>query len=225
MSSRSAVLGEKHQENINMKNNYCTLYIVRHGETDWNVKQIIQGHSNSVLTYNGRNQIKALAEKLKHIHFDALFSSDLLRTKQTSEILNVERKLAIHTTEAIRERFFGKYEGLHSHAFHKEVKDLLKDYETLSEESKRKFKYPTAESDEELISRVIRYLREIAVAYPGKKVLVVSHGGVLKNLLIHLGWATYETLATNGVVNGAYIVLASDGVDFFVKDTAGVSKN
>ncbi len=208
-----------------MKNKNATLYIVRHGETDWNVKQIIQGHSNSALTNNGKRQIRELAEKLKDIHFDALFSSDLLRTKQTSEILNMERQLAITTTSAIRERFFGKYEGLHSDKFHKEVKELLKEYETMSEENKRKFKYPTAESDEELISRVITFLREIAVAYPGKKVLVVSHGGVLKNLLIHLGWATYETLATNGVTNGAYIVLESDGVDFFVKETAGVSKN
>lgn len=208
-----------------MKNNYCTLYIVRHGETDWNVKQIIQGHSNTTLTENGKNQIKDLAKKLKHIHFDALFSSDLLRTQQTAEILNVERKLAIKTTEAIRERFFGKYEGIHADEFYEQVKDLLIKYEQLSEENKRKFKYPTSESDEELISRVITYLREIAVAYPGKKVLVVSHGGVLKNLLIHLGWGTYKSLSTTGVSNGAYIILASDGVDFFVKETVGVNKN
>lgn len=208
-----------------MKNKNCTLYIVRHGETDWNVKQIIQGHSNSTLTENGKKQIKNLAEKLKHIHFDALFSSDLLRTRQTSEILNIQRKLAIKTTDAIRERFFGRYEGLASEKFHEQVKDLLVEYETLSEENKRKFKYPTSESDDELISRVITYLREISVAYPGKKVLVVSHGGVLKNLLIHLGWATYKSLSTGGVSNGAYIILESDGVDFFVQGTVGISKN
>jgi broad specificity phosphatase PhoE len=208
-----------------MKNKYCTLYIVRHGETDWNVKQIIQGHSNSSLTQNGKRQIRELEKNLKHIHFDALFSSDLLRTKQTSEILNIERKLAITTTDAIRERYFGKYEGMHADQFYKEVKDLLKEYEKFSDESKRKFKYPTSESDEELISRVIRYIREIAVAYPSKKVLVVSHGGVLKNLLIHLGWGTYKTLATGGVSNGSYIVLESDGVDFIVKETNGITKN
>ena len=59
----------------------------------------------------------------------------------------------------------------------------------------------------------------------GKKILVVTHGGVLKNLLIHLGWGTYKSLTTTGIPNGAFIVLVSDGVDFFVKETSEVSKN
>lgn len=208
-----------------MNKNNCILYIVRHGETDWNVKQIIQGHAESELTVNGKNQVKKLAKKLKNIQFDALFSSDLLRTRQTSKILNVERKLVIQTTNAIRERFFGKFEGKSSDEFHLEVKDLLYEYKKLSHENKRKFKYPTAESDEELISRVITFLREISLAYSGKKVLVVSHGGVLRNLLIHLGFATYDNLSTGGVSNASYIILESDGVDFFVKETVGITKN
>ncbi|MBI2630816.1 histidine phosphatase family protein [Candidatus Nomurabacteria bacterium] len=56
--------------------NYCTLYLVRHGETEWNVKKITQGQSESTLTENGIRQAEETAEKLKDIKFDAIFSSD-----------------------------------------------------------------------------------------------------------------------------------------------------
>ena len=206
-----------------MKNN-CTLYIVRHGETEWNVKHIIQGHKNVGINNTGKKQVSALTKRLQPIQFDAIFSSDLLRTKQTADILNMERKLALVTTEALRERYFGKFEGQNARTFFKEVKDLLKEYETLSDENKRKFRYPTAESDEEMISRVITYIREIAVAYAGKKVLVVTHGGVIRILLIHLGYATYDNFSTNAITNASYVKIESDGVDFFVKETHGIAK-
>ena len=81
------------------KENYCTLYLVRHGETEWNVKKINQGQSESALTEVGIEQAKETGEKLKHIKFDAIFSSDLSRTQRTAEIIKLDRELVIKTSE------------------------------------------------------------------------------------------------------------------------------
>lgn len=62
-----------------MDNNFCTFYVVRHGETEWNVARKIQGHLDSSLTENGLSQAKELGKQLQTTHFDAVFSSDLLR--------------------------------------------------------------------------------------------------------------------------------------------------
>ncbi len=203
-----------------MKTKLCTFYIVRHGETEWNVQRRLQGHGNSALTKNGKQQIKALRTSLRDTTFDAIYSSDLARTQQTADILNIERRLAINTTELIRERSFGTHEGKLVEEYQREIRHLLDEYESLSEEQKFSFKYPGVESDEEVISRFIRFLRETAVAYPGKKILVVSHGGAMRALLVHLGFSTYtEDLYVN---NAAYAVIESDGTDFFIKKTEGI---
>lgn len=205
-------------------NTYCTFYIVRHGETDWNVQGRLQGHQNSKLTENGIKQVEELRGKLKDIHFDALYSSDLLRTKKTAEILNVERKLVHNTTELIRERSFGPHEGKISSAYRREMRKLLNKFETLTHLSKQKFKFPGVESDAEIVSRYLLFLRETAVAYPGKKVLVVSHGGVMKTLLTHLGFGSYEEMRDAVIQNASYIQLESDGVDFIINNTVGIHK-
>ncbi len=206
-------------------NKYCTFYIVRHGETVWNVQGRLQGHKNSPLTERGLKQATNVGKKLKNIDFDVVFSSDLLRTKRTAELIVLEKKMAINTTTLLRERSFGKFEGKNGTAvFRGELKKDLATFLKLSDEQKKKFKYPTTESDEEVVSRYLTFLRETAVAYPGKKVLVVSHGGAMKALLIHLGFGTYDELTNKSVANTSYIELESDGVDFFIKDTVGIHK-
>jgi len=198
-------------------NNPATFYIVRHGETEWNVKKLLQGHGDSPLTSAGREQIADLAKELSLIHFDHVFSSDLMRARQTAEILNIERKLAINTTHLLRERAFGKYEGEKREFFKEQNKQLAEKFETLSKEQKWKFKYADdMESNEEIITRLLVFLRETAVGYPNKNILVVSHGGTMRVLLTHLG---YELIEGKGLIgNGAYIKLLSDGADFEVKE-------
>lgn len=194
-----------------------TIYIARHGETEWNVQGLMQGHMDSPLTENGRNQARELAEALRHIHFDAIFSSDLLRAKRTAEIIALEKELAIQTTKALRERNFGTFEG-HSLA---EYGKLFESVQKLSWKERINHKpSEDAESIEELLMRYITFLREIAVAYSGKTVLMVSHGGVMRNLLISLGY--WESNHKEKFGNAGYMILESEGVDFFVKEVKGV---
>ena len=58
---------------MEIEKNYCTLYLVRHGESEWNVTHITQGQSNSSLTETGIQQAKDVANEFKDIHFDAIF--------------------------------------------------------------------------------------------------------------------------------------------------------
>lgn len=203
--------------------NYSTIYLVRHGETEWNEKGFIQGHTDIPLNIKGEKQALELAKKLRTVNFSAAFSSDLLRAKKTAEIIALEKKLTIKTTEALRERYFGKYEGKHFSFLHKdEVKKLLSNYEKLARKS-----HPGVESvetDEELIKRFIPFIREVAVGYLGKNVLMVTHGGVIRWFLIHLGYANVKTLPPGSISNTAFVRLDSDGVDFFIKEVSGITK-
>ena len=210
-----------------MENNekYCTIYIVRHGETHHNKNEIMQGQVDSPLTENGQSQAKEREESLKHIHFDKLFSSDLGRTVQTSEILNTNRKLEINTTKLLREKHFGVYESKPIKFFLDENRELLEKFEQLSEDEKKYFKYHASqESDDEACSRMLTFLREIGATYIGKTILVVSHGSIMRALLRHLGFAKYGELPPGAIDNTGYIKLETDGVDFFVRETVGINK-
>ncbi|MBI3379858.1 histidine phosphatase family protein, partial [Candidatus Gottesmanbacteria bacterium] len=134
----------------NDQKNYCTFYIVRHGETQWNVDRKIQGHRNSPLTEEGLKQIKEIAKELRKIKFHTVFSSDLLRAKRTAEVVALEHNLAVHTTKLLRERRYGKYEGKPSEVlteFHK-----LFDRLTTAERMAYKISQDV-ESDNEMIAR------------------------------------------------------------------------
>jgi len=206
--------------------NFCTFYIVRHGETEWNLQHITQGHKDSPLTENGIRQAQETANELKDINFDAIFSSDLGRTRRTAEILRLERQLAIQTSKALRERAFGTFEGKTGEEAHIAFQELYDEVRKLSEEEQKNFKpAPDVESDNEIISRFITQLREIAVAYPGKTVLVVSHGGPIRNFLMHVGYVKYGELPGRAFTNAGYVKVLCDGVDFFVKEVKGIKKD
>jgi len=204
-----------------MQNNYCTLYVVRHGQTDWNVKKLIQGHLDIPLNQTGEGQAKELGDKLKPIHFDAVFSSDLLRAKRTAELISLEREIIIQTTEALRERHFGTFQGKHVNEFgQKTLQTLFKDFESMPIDEQKK--YGDFESTKKYTGRFLQFLREIAIAYEGKTVLIVTHGGPMKFLLDRMGFSGDKTIAEFAIKNTAYIKLESDGVDFFIKETFGI---
>ncbi len=205
---------------------YCTIYLVRHGEAEGNAKGILMGHLDLPLTERGRSQAEEVSGKLKNIHFDAAYSSDLIRAKQTAEIIMKERNLIVQTSKLIRERTYGIHEGKPREKYLKDTKAFWEQLRELSEEAQLKVEYPDGmESNASVISRLITCLREIAVANPGKTILVVAHGGILANFLIHIGFAKREELAALGALdNGAFVKIESDGSDFIVKETNGVHK-
>ncbi len=202
-----------------MKNNYCTIYLVRHGRTDWNTKGLIQGHTDTNINSEGKAQALELAKELKHLKFDRVFSSDLLRAKRTAEIIAKEHKLIVDTEKALREREFGIFEGKHWAKLGEEIDRAIT---SLSDKERYSYKHhPSMESDEELMSRFLTFLREIAVVNAGKNVLVVTHGGPMRVLLTRFGIVDKKIYFIE-IANLAWVKLESDGVDFFIKETKGI---
>lgn len=209
-----------------MSTKLCTLYLIRHGQTEWNAIGRIQGQKDSQLSESGIKQAHEAREVLKDIHFNTIFSSDLLRTQETAEIINIDRKLAITTSKALRERTLGEHDGKMGVDYMEDIKNLLKEYQALSEDKKWNYKFgKDYESDKEVLERFIRFLREVSIAYSGKKVLIVTHGGAIRILLTKLGYAKYGELTPGTFKNTGYVVLESDGIDFFIREVHGIIKD
>lgn len=207
----------------------ATFYIVRHGESEGNVKRNLgrddQDHQDkgSDLTALGEQQAKEFADKVKHLHFAAIYSSDFLRAERTAKVVALERQLAVETTAVLRERSYGK-DQKRAEEIKKEIKEAVKN---LTDEEKLTYKHaPDIESLDEVATRLLTFMRELSVAYGGKNILIVSHGNAIRSLLMKLGYAKYDELPGGGkaIANTGYVVVQSDGVDFFVKETHGITK-
>lgn len=205
-----------------------TIYIVRHGQSQGNVdhelgKETPSTKLGSDLTSIGKQQVKALAQRLKPVRFDAIFSSHLLRAKRTAEIIAQERKLEVLAKEALQERRKGNLGGRLELELKREIGHIWGNPDVLTEEEMWQWKlFEDMESAEEAVTRFITALREIAVAYPGKTILVVTHSNAMQRFLVRLGYASFKQLLAGGVENTGYLKIATDGVDFFIKETFGV---
>lgn len=201
----------------------CTFYIVRHAHSLANEAGIRAGQMDFDLAEKGYEQAQNRAKELSAVHFDAVFSSDLIRARKTAEIIALEHKLEVQTTKILRERAWGeKLEG----GTVEETKKLLEEYDKLTKEQKWSVKvFPDMESDEELIGRFTIFLRETAVAYPGKTVLIVCHGNLMRTFLVHLGLGTPQEFHRKAIDPTGYVVVKTDGSDFEVVKTVGIQKN
>jgi broad specificity phosphatase PhoE len=202
-----------------MSPQYTTIYLVRHGESVWNIKQLVQGHlqdTENTLTLKGEEQAKELASHLKNIQFNAVYSSDLFRAKKTADIIGMEKKLIVKTSEALREKAHGKYEGMPG----EEYKELFTKWAESSDEERLNYKVTEdGETPNQAMQRFMLFLRELSLAYTNETVLVVTHGGIMRDFLIKMGLRTYDNL--HGFHNTGYIKLRSDGVDFFIDEIVG----
>jgi broad specificity phosphatase PhoE len=204
---------------------YCTLYIARHGESTGNAGHFIQGHKDYSLTENGIEQARQTAEKLKDINFSAIYSSDLIRAKSTAEILKLERELEIKTSKYLRERSHGTWEGKHSDEYKIFFQNIFDKLVELSEDEQKKLKLADdIESDDEIMTRFMNQLRDISTSYLDKNVLVVSHGGPIRNLLMYLGFAKYGELQPRSFSNAGYVKVLCDGSDFVIQEVNGIIK-
>ncbi len=207
-----------------LKNQTLTrFYIVRHGETEWNTKKIIQGQLDSPLTQTGVDQVKRTANKLKNIKFDLVFSSDLGRAYQSAQVIMAQKDVEIKTTQLLRERHFGKFAGKKVDFFRNQLKKSLAYQAKLNQEEALHYQlHPEIETYEQVARRVIKFIKTNALAYPGKNILVVTHSGTIRALLTKLGLADAHRNTHGLIANAAYLILESDGVEFFVRKTYGI---
>lgn len=87
------------------------LYIIRHGQTDWNKAELVQGQTDIPLNEAGIKMAREAAIAYKDIHFDVCFSSPLVRAYETARLMLDGRNINIITDDRLKEISFGEYEG------------------------------------------------------------------------------------------------------------------
>ena len=88
------------------------IYLIRHGETDYNSVKRLQGQSDICLNENGREIAKKVGSALMDVDFDYIFSSPLMRALETAKIIRGDRDIPVIIEDRIKEMCFGEYEGL-----------------------------------------------------------------------------------------------------------------
>ena len=146
------------------------LYLVRHGETEWNLSRRIQGSTDIPLNDTGRDQAATAGTLLARRKWDAIYASPLSRAFETASI--IAHKVGLPepvAVPAVVERHYGEAEG-------------LSDPE-LSTRFPGDAPVPGRESRGAVVARVLPALMELADAHPDQAILVVSHGGVIRSVL------------------------------------------
>jgi len=144
------------------------IYLVRHGETDWNRARRIQGSTDIPLNDTGRAQAAATGNLLARRSWSAVYASPLARAYETAAIIADELGLpAPVPVPEIVERNYGAAEGLTGAEIEQRYPSLV----------------PGRESRDEVAARAIPAILALAEAHPGESIVVVSHGGVIRTLL------------------------------------------
>ncbi|MDO7905663.1 histidine phosphatase family protein [Paenibacillus sp. JX-17] len=149
-----------------------TIGIIRHGSTHWNQLGKAQGHTNNPLDEQGKRQAELLGERLSRESWDAVYASDLLRARETAEI--VAEKLGageVHLDERLREMNGGQIEGTTEE---ERVAKWGKDWKKLD---------LGLEMPDEGMQRGSSCIEDIARRHPGQRILIVSHGALIRNSL------------------------------------------
>lgn len=180
-----------------------SLYLVRHGETDWNAQHLIQGSTDIPLNAVGRRQAEATGRLLVRREWDGIYSSPLSRAFETASIIASAVGLGRpDTIDGIVERNYGAAEGLNWEEIERQFPDNTP--------------IPGRETRLEVAARVLPALVGLASSRPGTALLVVTHGGVIRSLLnsvdpdVEHGSITNASVHSFELVDGSLELVAFD---------------
>lgn len=158
-----------------MAENFTRLLVIRHGETAWNLETRIQGQIDIPLNDHGRWQADRLARALRLEGVDVLYASDLSRATETAEAVSRHLDLPLTLDMGLRERHFGRLEGL----THDEIAQHWPDDARRWRGRDPAYGPEGGETLTQFYQRCVGTLERLAARHPGQTVAVVAHGGVL----------------------------------------------
>jgi len=191
-------------------------YLVRHGRTELNRDNRVQGHSQITLDEEGLVQARKLRDRLAGETFVAAFSSDLTRAQQTAQTILGNRNTTLTASSDLREFDYGLWNNLTL----AEVKDKYSS-ELSRMMDAQNFAPPGGESLIQVLERTGRFVTQVKTQVPEGNLLVVCHGGSLRGLIVHLLglpidklWSLQVDLTSLSIVdihpNRAVLVLFND---------------
>ena len=155
---------------------------VRHGETDENLNSVLQGQLDTLLNELGLKQAQCASDRLKHEHFDLIYSSDLSRAFRTAEMIAEPHHLPVMKLHALREWDLGALQG----GKWSEIRVKYPEVMNAFREEHSEVLIPDGESRSVFYQRVADCLDEMSERFAGKRILLVTHGGVLKAMFHHI---------------------------------------
>jgi alpha-ribazole phosphatase len=152
------------------------LYLLRHGETDWNQKSIFQGQTDIDLNKNGQNDARKAVEIFQNMKLDQIYSSDLKRAKNTALMISQDKNLKIKENKQLREISFGDWEGLKFTEIKEQFPKMIVDWQ----QDPLHYSPPAGEKLIDFKKRIVNFFTKVIKQNQGDKILVVTHGGVIK---------------------------------------------
>ena len=199
------------------------VYVIRHGETDWNTERRMQGHTDIQLNTKGQQQAQDLRKKLAGIRFARAISSDLSRARMTAELLfESEDSVIVETSPLLRERCFGTWEGCLLSELPSHIRSKVDaGYATLDECLSSKWD-PTVESFDEVYARFKTVIRSLLTSTSpiNGPILLSAHGGFIRSILYKLQfqagshWKVHNCaiLKLSVQADGHLSISSSDGI-------------
>jgi broad specificity phosphatase PhoE len=158
------------------------VYVIRHGQTEWNAEGRWQGQLDIPLSEEGRAQTRALAKQLAHKNLAAVYASDLLRAAETGRIIADAAGTPLYLDARLRELHLGVFQGL----THAQIRERYPDDDEQMRLNYMSHVVPNGESRRTMQVRMAAAWDEIVARIGDKPVAVVSHGGAIRILLLHL---------------------------------------
>ncbi len=183
------------------------IYLIRHGETDYNKGRRLQGVTDIPLNARGIELAEKTAEGLRDIAFDRIYTSPLIRARKTAEIIRGSRDIEIIPTDGLKEISFGDYEGLTVLPESYNIPDP--DFCDFFNAPERYHTPPGGESIEALRQRTTSFIREIMSdpANEGKTLLMASHGAAIRGMLSGLQGLPVAQFWNGGVHKNCAVTL------------------
>jgi len=157
------------------------IILVRHGETEWNVKEVFRGRIDIELNETGMKQAELLAKYLSYLRIDAIYSSPLRRALTTAKIMASYHKLDVVVNPGLIDFEYGEWQGLS----HQEAKDKYKELYAQWTNRPDLVRIPAGERLDEVRERAMSVVDRVIAKYEGSVVLV-SHRVVNKVLICAL---------------------------------------
>ena len=200
----------------------CRIYLVRHGQSEGNLRRSFLGHTDLPLTELGHKQAEAAAEYLKDVPFDVIYSSDLLRAYMTAEHIATKKDMSIIANPTMREIYAGEWED-------RLFDDLIVNFEDFVnwEKDIGYSKCTGGESFIELYNRIIPEITRIAAENEGQTVCIATHATPIRCARLKaygygfdrakdIGWTMNASTTVIDVEDGVF-TLVEDQIDSYLE--------
>ena len=151
------------------------VYVIRHGQTDWNLASRTQGKTDIELNQTGIEQARKAKEEINKYNIDLIYCSPLKRARKTAEIVNEDKKCNIIYEKALEERCFGDFEGKNK----EEIADMIEEWEKIHDYGLNSNE-GNIEPIRDVCNRVWSFLDEIKSKNDENNILIVTHAGVCR---------------------------------------------